>query len=481
MRRRRALIGGIVGSAGALLCLMFGSIYQIQQRERNRRQLFHAIQVNDTATVRELLAYGLSADVPLRSDASLGLWDRIKLLLHLGRPSRRAPAISALHQAIRWHSNPEIVRLLLAHGAVADINSVEESWTPLGEALANDNPQIDIVRLLLENGADPNARQPAAGGDAPLLYALSYDRPFSSAQPNSLNPNHDLGPMTKLLLDHGADPTQPERSGRTYLTSEIWAGHCQTVAAMLDHGASINARDHNPQGVPGGPGMTPLGAAIAAGHIPMLKLLLARGAKIEQTDQVGLIGDAVYAQDEAFLKRLLADGISIDSPDERGFTSLMRAASQNSPHQIAEMQMLLVHGANVQAQNITGQTPLITASWRSNSLPALKLLLAHGADPNACDKEGWTALHCAADEAGAGTVSCLLAHGARARLRSRHGYTPLMGAAINNGDPKSIPMLVAAGCDPNARNDRGETALMLARRHHHPAILQALRQAGATQ
>ena len=53
--------------------------------------------------------------------------------------------------------------------------------------------------------------------------------------------------------------------------------------------------------------------------------------------------------------------------------------------------------------------------------------------------------------------------------------------AIQTGDPKGLAFLVATGCDPNARNKQGHTALTLARLYHHPAMFQALRKAGAVR
>ncbi|MCW3097884.1 MAG: uncharacterized protein JWL77_3502 [Chthonomonadaceae bacterium] len=268
MQRKHAIGMGMLVGVGIVVGGFSWSVQQIRQREVDRQRLFRAIEHDDTATVRALLESGVDANMRLRMGVPLGLVDLIKITLHV-RPqsSTQEHDTSALIAAALRNQDPEIVRLLVAHGA--NVNAMVDGWTPLTVALdpSNGRPRLDVVQFLLEHGADPNLRSAVPGIDGPLFYALGGYRQ-----------NVDLGPLTKLLLDHGADPMQTERGGRTYLTSEVWASHTKTVAAMLDHGADINARDKDNEGITGGSGTTPLAAAISTGHIVMLKMLLARGA-----------------------------------------------------------------------------------------------------------------------------------------------------------------------------------------------------------
>jgi ankyrin repeat protein len=463
------LVGvGIVGSA------IVWPFRQARRHEQDRQRLFHAIRYSDSITVRTLLESGMDANERSQAETSPGPTALIKIALHLqSRPANKS-GTSALAQALIYNVAPEIVRLLLAHGA--RVNTVEDGWTPLTLALEppSGQPRPAVVQLLLERGADPNVRPPASGGDGPLDYALSND-------------GTDLGPLTKSLLDHGADPTQPQRDGRSYLTAEIQAQHLKTVAVMLDHVAHIDGRDTYDGGTPGGAGQTPLAAAISAGNLDMVRMILARGAHIQPADQEGLIRNAVYKRDENFLKTLLARGVRIDSKDRGGMTALMNAAygsngDRDRQERMVSMKMLLAHGASLGARNSAGQTPLMVTCWYPQDLPQLKFFMTHGADPNAHDREGTTALDYAAIEgAGGETVSYLLAHGAQVSHSDRGGSNALMYAALNGGDPKGVALLVAAGCDPLARDRKGNTALMLAHLHHHTEVLQALRKAGATR
>ena len=470
MRRKRPAWFWWVVIVGIVVSLPLWSVRRTVKQEQNRLRLFHSIRHNDTNTVRVLLESGVDANTCLRESARPGFVDQIKIMLHLKPQPVLRPGMSALMQAVVGNGDPEIVRLLLEHAA--SVNSVDSSgWMPLIAAMtpAQGHPRREIIQLLLERGADPNVRP--TGGDAALFYAMDDGR--------------DLGLMTKMLLDYGADPMLTERTGRSYLTSEVWAKHPKTVAYMLNHGANINARDNEWQmGDSDGKGVTPLSAAIATGQLGMVRMLLARGACIAKADRTGLIGAVALLQDESLLKTLLAKGIGIDCKDRRGFTPLMNTAyggRNETGRQIASMTWLLRHGASVRERNNARQSPLFMACWYPQDLPKLKMLLAHGADPNAREKEGSTPLMYAS-MAGGASVPYLLAHGANARLVNSAGQTALMRAAeIDKGHPEAIALLAAAGCDPNARDKKGRTALTLARQRHHIAVIQALRKAGAVR
>ncbi len=143
------------------------------------------------------------------------------------------------------------------------------------------------------------------------------------------------------------------------------------------------------------------------------------------------------------LKALLDHGISPNTPDDRQITPLMYAAGMGS---IEAMQMLLDRGADVNAQNAFGQTALM---WCATDARKVKLLLDRGADVNKTARSGRTALMLAAfANPSADIVRMLLAKGASANIRDQRGWTPLNAAAFGN-DTATIRMLVDAGGDIN--------------------------------
>ncbi|MBM3299937.1 MAG: ankyrin repeat domain-containing protein [Deltaproteobacteria bacterium] len=98
---------------------------------------------------------------------------------------------------------------------------------------------------------------------------------------------------------------------------------------------------------------------------------------------------------------------------------------------------------------------------RTGPLSAVKEFLKQGADINARDRDGQTALMAAALSGRADLVRELLAHGADVDARSGFGSTPLMAASYF-GFLEVAQVLLARGADANAHNDLGQTPLSLA-------------------
>ena len=104
--------------------------------------------------------------------------------------------------------------------------------------------------------------------------------------------------------------------------------------------------------------------------------------------------------------------------------------------------------------------PLIIAA-ETLRLGAVRQLLANGADPNARDRFGRTALMqaaCAKHANGTTIMRALLAHGADPNARNRDGKTVLMLAACHN-QIAAVDLLLAHGADPNARDHRGQSVI----------------------
>ena len=114
------------------------------------------------------------------------------------------------------------------------------------------NRSIEGVRLLLEHGADRNAR---GIGKGTALY-----RSIRSA------------PMVKLLLQHGADVNIPDWPGNTPLFSAAMNSLTETVELLLTHGADVDKPTFPPAS------QSPLSLVASRGNVPMVRRLLAAGA-----------------------------------------------------------------------------------------------------------------------------------------------------------------------------------------------------------
>ncbi|MFN0101751.1 MAG: ankyrin repeat domain-containing protein [Bryobacteraceae bacterium] len=104
---------------------------------------------------------------------------------------------------------------------------------------------------------------------------------------------------------------------------------------------------------------------------------------------------------------------------------------------------------------------------------AVRSLLGTGADVNAAQVDGTTALHWAAYHDDAETAGLLVRAGANVNAVNRYGVPPLVQACIN-GSAAMVKLLLAAGADANATLKGGETALMLAARSGNAEAVKAL-------
>ena len=137
-------------------------------------------------------------------------------------------------------------------------NKKEYADTSLLEAA--DDGHIEIVKLLLKAGADPN--QINDDGQTPLYRAIEYTR--------SAIKKLDRIEIVKLLLFYGANPNIASEYGTTPLIRAAEVGVIEIVKLLLDNNADPNHANDK--------GAVPLGWAAAKGHIEIVELLLNRGA-----------------------------------------------------------------------------------------------------------------------------------------------------------------------------------------------------------
>jgi len=171
--------------------------------------LLQAVYRRDNEAVEALLADGPELDV--FEAAAVGDVERLRELLEADPSLAGAwspDGAGALHLAA-YYGRGDAVRLLVARGA--DVNAHARGFNgvaPINSAAAtsgsDEATSTECVRILLEAGADPNARQ-RSGSTA--LHAAAQSR---------------CGEMATLLLRHGADPGAATEDGRTPRT--IWPG-----------------------------------------------------------------------------------------------------------------------------------------------------------------------------------------------------------------------------------------------------------------
>jgi quinoprotein dehydrogenase-associated probable ABC transporter substrate-binding protein len=201
-----------------------------------------------------------------------------------------------------------------------------------------------------------------------------------------------------------------------------------------------------------------------------LKRSLAQGASPDDA-----MSDAIVGNDIDRVSYLLKHKARVNSYDDQGYTPLINAIRSGY---VAVATYLVEHKADVNRADRTGWTPLMWAAWADNPASA-RMLIAHGARLDATDNDGLTPLAIAAQNAKVKTIPVLLDAGADVNARvTKGGYTPLMLASLS-GSNVLATSLIEHGADANAANSGGVTALMIAAAGNHPAIAKLLLQSGA--
>jgi ankyrin repeat protein len=404
--------------------------------------LLWAVHHSDVELVKKLLAAGADAKkanaygaTPMSEAAIVADVVVLEALLGAGADveSKNADGQTALMVVART-SNVAAAELLIKHGA--DVNGREErkGQTVLMWATAESQPAM--VKVLLSHGADANARSTVydwdrrvtaeprmknmpSGGFTPLLFA---------ARQGCLD-------CAKELVGAGAKVDMTDPDGITPLLSSLLNAHFDTAKYLLAANANPNKWDWW--------GRTPLYAAVDYNTLPhggrpdrpslddttssqMIETLLAAGANVN-------------AQLKLFPPyRSLRMDRGADAILDIGTTPLLRAARGAD---VAAMKVLLAHGALVDLPQVTGATPLMVAvglavptdtrgKFRTefDALAAAQVLLDAGADVNARDARGRTPLHAAAAQGYTDVAKLLVEHGADLKAADNDGVLPVDAA-----------------------------------------------------
>ena len=204
--------------------------------------------------------------------------------------------------------------------------------------------------------------------------------------------------------------------------------------------------------------------------------------------------EAARAQDVARTQLALERGANPNARDELGQTPLLLAihawgddATQRA-RSVTMTRLLLQFGADPNLQNNDGSapTPLMRAT---NKVPVLKLLLDAGADVNRRNQYGDTALTrlCQWHRVTLASLNILLEGGADPNTRDSRGRTPLMLASARDSHSwenklsfaRLADVLLAAGAQINAQDEQGQTALMEAAYQQQTSNVVALLARGA--
>lgn len=467
----------------------------------------------DAVVARNTSLRMADGQTPLHIAAAAGHLSVAKYLLANGA-SVKAQDISGstpLHSAARSGST-EITELLLENGA--DVNALDTlGKTPLLLIIPQDK-QESIYSTLLKYDADTSKKDMYS--DTVLHIATIVNAPVSTLS---------------LLVENGADCNARNKEGVTPLAAAVTMNMTDQITFYVQHGADINAADVN--------GFSPLTLALSQnidtlksliipenvnsidsnGNTPLHTAVL-KNATLEMVSYIADLckdidarnadgNSALYLAIQKNRKDigalLLNKDADIFSTNTKNYSPLRLALTMGGDvsdwiitsktivatdgsgntalHYAAEWELgtailtLVEKGANVNARNANGETPLMSAV-KTNDTAIVDLLLESGASYEARDNLGSTALHIAVRWEAKAVAEDLIAKGIEIDAQNTSGITPLAEAALT-GKREMAVVLLEKGANPNATDANGRSILINAIRGKNIDLISLMLSSGA--
>ncbi|KAH0525986.1 hypothetical protein TsFJ059_009372 [Trichoderma semiorbis] len=391
------------------------------------------------------------------------------------------------------HERIDFCRLLLAYKADPSLALKDSEITPLISAVINKS--MELVKLLVENGADVN--QPLDNECTPVYmatfnddiemvrYLLSHNADPNIARSNGITPlwlaaQQGYSEVARLLAEAKADVHATDDAGWTPLHAVF--DTTETVRVLLEHGADINRMNKKEA--------TPLGLAINSNQVNALRLMLSeskikpdwsipstnraihRAVRDGYTEAVSLVLEAgvnvnlvddqnaslalwaMSRDDDNMIRTLLEFGPDLRYKDKDGDTALHNIR-KTTP--LASIRRVVNAGSKLDTMNNDLETPLISAIRACNmevfDYFMTKSIVVETLNSPTFNKEG-APLHFACARGTIDMVKVLIKHGADINYACASAYgTPLIAATRRRGDSNIlaesiIKLLLDEGADP---------------------------------
>jgi cytohesin len=225
-----------------------------------------------------------------------------------------------LHSAALYAPG-EIVGLFIDNGANVNVRLSSSGWNrkanvgpaPLHKACMRADKDIEVIELLIDAGADINAKcySEKADGWTPVYFACL----------------HENTRAVELLLAKGAKINPISDLGNTPIH---YATNAEIAQVLIDNGANIYFRNKE--------GFSPLHNAVKEARSDVAKLLIANRAYVTVKNNQGtsLLHEAAITKQKEMIELLIAEGVNINAKDKAGMTPA-QLAEKAGHHDIADL------------------------------------------------------------------------------------------------------------------------------------------------
>lgn len=366
--------------------------------------------------------------------------------------------------------------------------------------LAGDNNNLDEFRNLSSDELNPY--RPGEDGRIPFRQLLSHYEPDQRPEwvEQRLAESRDKAKEVLARIEEDQlslegfrqmleDPPfyldvrfEDEETKKPLMQAFSESGRSEFITALADAGASANRKASDE--------WTPLIRAVFNGDLATVDALLRVGAdpNLRSVDDwapmhvvANASGGGNRENDLAIGQRLIDAGANINARNNNGNTPLYLAVLHERPE---VRDFLIQKGAELDKGRDDGWTPLIKAVYDGN-VAAVKALAAAGANLDTKEEDGWSPLHFTANDPSNGNrdhdadiARILIGAGADLERRNATGRTPLH-LAIGNQRAQIRDILLRAGANPDTRKENSWTPLMDAVYTGNQEAVKGLVEAGA--
>lgn len=275
--------------------------------------------------------------------------------------------------------------------------------------------------------------------------------------------------LVKLLVERGADVNAEDNNGVVPLHSLATRNSAEAIEFLTAKGANVDAVSYG--------GNTALHYAALSDAADAAAVLIKEGADMEIKEDYGrtpLILGARERGGPKIIKVFLEGGADVNAKDKFGATALDLAAWRGKKEVV---DILLDSGADVPAKGPSAHMLLSQAATHGLSR-LFGVVIEAGADPTFNLSDGGTLLHAAAAGGSAEIIGILIGKGLDINLKDNYGWTPLHYAA-RDGRVEAVEQLIAQGAEIEARTIMGQSPLNVADERNYEKVRALLIAKGA--